>query len=220
VAELFRLRRAYFTGAAAVLRKEHERRVALLSEASRIGIERLFALLSLQVPPITRSVRGILASVLLDRLALAIGASLALLVLAGVGLYHGHALYACLGVLVLWASFHRYLAVQRTVDPTELLVAKASQLAALFPAAFVVMGHTHTPAHVPAGPATYINVGSWAEDEDVDGAQAGEDRTSPRAPRTHLVIHVRETRAEAQLLSWESGLGPRRYERTSGSSPG
>ena len=212
VVELFRLRSACFTEAAGVLRSEHERRVALLAEASRIGMDRLRGLLSLQVPPITQSVRGILASVLLDRLALAVLALLLLLVVAVVGVYHGQALYAALGVVAAWALFHRHLSGQRTVDPAELLVSKASQLAKLFPAAFVVMGHTHTPVHVPAGAATYINVGSWAEEEDT--AELGDGQTShnPRAPRTHLVIHMREARPEAHLFTWESGTGPRRYE--------
>ena len=208
IQELFRLRRACFTEAAKVLRTEHERRVALVSEATRIGMDRLRALLSLQVPPITQSVRGILASVLLDRLALALASLLALCVVAVIGVYHGHALYAAFGVLAAWALFHRHLSAQRTVDSADLLIAKASQLSKLFPAAFVVMGHTHTPVHVPAGSATYINVGSWAEEE---GAGQSED-PAPRAPRTHLVIHMREARPEARLLIWESGSGPRSYE--------
>ena len=207
VQELFRLRTAHLAEATLLLKAEHEKRVALLSEATRIGMDRLRALLSLQVPPITRSVRGILASVLLDKLALAVLAMISLLVVAVIGIYHGHALYAGLGVLAAWALFHRHLSTQRTVDPADQLVAKASQLAKLFPAAFVVMGHTHTPVQVPAGTTTYINVGSWAED---DAAEAPESH-SPRAPRTHLVIHMREARPEARLFTWESGMGPRRY---------
>jgi UDP-2,3-diacylglucosamine pyrophosphatase LpxH len=209
ILELFRVRRDSFTEAAVVLKKEHERRIGLLSEATRIGMDRLRALLSLQAPPLTRSVRGIMASVLLDRLALALIAMMSLVVLAIVGAYHGHALYAAIGVLVAWAIFHRHLTSQRTVDPAEQLVMKASQLAKLFPAAFVVMGHTHAPVHTPAGNATYINLGSWAEDEAEDPAEAS--ALAPRATRTHLVIHVRESRPEAGLFTWEAD-GPRHYE--------
>ncbi len=208
IQELFQLRRASFTEAAQILRAEHERRVALLSKATSIGMDRLRALLSLQAPPTTRSVRDILASVLLDRLALAVGSLLMLFVVAVVGVYDGHVLYAALGVLVAWAVFHRYLSARRTVDSAQLLIAKASQLSKLFPAAFVVMGHTHTPVYVPAGDATYINVGSWTEDEGA-GPEEGQ---APRAPRTHLVIQMREARPEARLFTWESGVGPRRYE--------
>jgi UDP-2,3-diacylglucosamine pyrophosphatase LpxH len=205
VTELFRLRRQHFAEAAALLRAEHERRVALLAEATRISGDRLRALLKLQVPPITRSVRGILASVLLDRLGVAV-LSLGLLAVLGViGIRHGHALYAAVGVLPAWALFHRYLSGQRNVDAADLLVAKASQLVKLFPAAFVVMGHTHVPVQVPAGESTYINVGSWSEEEATDAAG------SPRAPRTHLVIHPSGPRGEARLLSWDPSSGPRNY---------
>jgi UDP-2,3-diacylglucosamine pyrophosphatase LpxH len=216
IQELFRLRRSYFTEATSALRTEHERRVALLSEASRIGADRLRALLSLQAPPITRSVRGILASVLLDRIALAMASVLALLLVAIVGAYHGHALYGGLGVLTAWALFHRHLSSQRTVDPGEQLLARASQLAKLFPAAFVVMGHTHTPVNVPAGAATYINLGSWAEDEPTDATDWG----APRATRTHLVIHSHESRPEARLRTWDSGEGPRDFDATQGPRTG
>jgi UDP-2,3-diacylglucosamine pyrophosphatase LpxH len=214
VQELFRLRRAHLAEATEILRTEHERRVALLAQATRIGVDRLRALLKLQVPPITRSVRGILASVLLDRLALAMAAVLALIVLAVVGVFHGHALYAALGVLPVWAIFHRYLSSQRNVDSADQLVVKASQLAKLFPAAFVVMGHTHVPVQVPAGDATYINLGSWAEDEEPEPALA-----APRAARTHLVIHVNEARPEARLFIWDSGTGPRTYDGWSPKDP-
>jgi UDP-2,3-diacylglucosamine pyrophosphatase LpxH len=209
VQELFRLRRGYFAEARHVLRAEHERRVGLLAEATRIGIDRLRAVLSLQVPPITRSVRGILASVLLDRIALAVTSLFALLVVALIGAYHGHAFYAAFGVLAAWGLFHRHLSAQRTVDPAEQLVLKASQLAKLFPAAFVVMGHTHIPVHTPAGDATYINLGSWAEDEDAPDVP---DWSAAKASRTHLVIQMNDARPEARLFTWDSGNGPRQYE--------
>jgi predicted phosphodiesterase len=64
------------------------------------------------------------------------------------------------------------------------------------------MGHTHVPAAVPAGAATYINVGSWAEEVDEP------EMPTYRAARTHLVIHVRNQRAEAQFCTWEDS-GPR-----------
>jgi UDP-2,3-diacylglucosamine pyrophosphatase LpxH len=207
VIEMFRLRREYFSEAAQTLKAEHERRVAMLAEAKRIGMDRMLALLSLQVPPVTRSIRGILASVLLDRVALAVVAMAALCAVAIVSAYHGYALYAALAVLIAWALFHRHLSRQRQVDPAEQLIAKASQLAKLFPAAFVVMGHTHIPVQTPAGDATYINVGSWAEEEETES----EEGHGYRAPRTHLVIHVKDERAEAELFTWDSGTGPRRY---------
>ncbi len=204
VIEMFRLRRAYLSETAAYLRSEHEERVAKLAEATRISKDKLRALLSLQAPPLTKSVRGILAGVLLDRLALALVASLTCVALAIYGAFHGHAFWALAGVLVVWSLLNRWLSRQRNVDPAATLVERAAQLARLFPAAFVVMGHTHVPVKLPAGEATYVNVGSWAEDD--DGAES-----TYRAPRTHLVIHVGESATEAQLCTWRDG-GPEPHD--------
>jgi UDP-2,3-diacylglucosamine pyrophosphatase LpxH len=202
VAELFRVRRAHLSEAALALRAEHEERVAKLAAATRLGVGRLRALLSLQATPITSTVAGIMRGVLLDRLAVAVVAVPLLLVLAVVGGLHGPAPWAAGGVVLAWTLLHFYLSRQRTIDPTEHLVDRAAHLAKLFPAAFVVMGHTHVPAAVRAGPATYINVGSWAE-EAPDAADSSEPEDGEyRAPRTHLVIHVRDERPEARFCTW------------------
>lgn len=204
VLELFRLRRAYISEAARLLRSEHEARVARLAEVSRIGRDRMRALLSLQVLPINHSIRGILASVLLDRIALGMAAILAIFILAVAGALHGHAWFAALGVLIAWSLLHRHLTRLRKVDPTIELAARAGDLSRLFPAAFVVMGHTHVPASVTGASGTYINVGSWAE-------HAGADASS-RAARTHLVIHQNGGRPEAHFCRWDPVFGPIPFE--------
>jgi UDP-2,3-diacylglucosamine pyrophosphatase LpxH len=202
VVELFRLRRAYLGESARALREEHERRMGLLAEATRIGIERLRALAALQSPPITRSIRGILASVLLDRLALALLCSILLVVSGILGMRTGHFFIASALIAAGWIVGHRYLSRKRQLDPAEQMADRASQLARLLPAAFVVMGHTHAPIQRPVadGAATYINVGAWAEEEPEAGS----------APRTHLVISVRDGKPIAELRTW-SAEGPRRY---------
>ena len=202
VVELFRLRRAHFSEAARALREEHERRMGLLAEATRIGIERLSALAALQSQPVTRSIRGILASVLLDRLALALLCSLLLVVTGVLGLRSGHFFFASASIALGWVLGHRYLAKQRHLDPGEQMADRASQLARLLPAAFVVMGHTHTPVEKPVadGAATYINLGAWAEEEPEAGS----------ATRTHLVITLRDGKPVAELRAW-SADGPRKY---------
>jgi UDP-2,3-diacylglucosamine pyrophosphatase LpxH len=206
VVELFKLRREHLTEAAEILREEHDRRVAALAEATRIGKDRVKALLALQAPPITRSIRGILASVLLDRLALALVASLLLVVTAVLGASHGRYFAATVCVAFAWVLGHRYLSKQRKIDPREELADRASHLARLVPAAFVVMGHTHTPheSAVAEGSARYINVGSWAEEEPEGDGEAY------RAPRTHLVIQVRDGEPTAELRAWDE-RGPRRF---------
>jgi UDP-2,3-diacylglucosamine pyrophosphatase LpxH len=216
VRELLRLNRAYFGETAKTLRAEHERRMALLAEATRIGIDKLRALSALQVPPVQRSIRGILASVLLDRLALALGSAIALAVVALIAIGHPLSWFAAAGVGVAWFAAHRHLMARRRaifgekLDNDETLVDRAGHLAHLFPAAFVVMGHTHSPTMVPVaeGAATYVNVGSWAEGEEDAG------RPEHRAARTHLVIHppAASGRPVAEFLAW-SADGPQRFPR-------
>jgi UDP-2,3-diacylglucosamine pyrophosphatase LpxH len=203
VREMFRLRRGSLSEAAKALRVEHEERVAKLAAVTRLGVERLRALLKLQVPPITSSIGGIMKSVLLDRLAVGFVALVALLGILVIGGLHGRAAWAAGAVIAAWIGLHVYFARQRSVDASENMVDRAAHLAKLFPAAFVVMGHTHIPVSVPAGDATtYINVGSWAEEVDEEAVDS-----AYRAARTHLVIHVRDDRAEAQFCTWED-TGP------------
>ncbi|MCL2726645.1 MAG: hypothetical protein FWD69_19670 [Polyangiaceae bacterium] len=204
VMALFRLRRAYLSEAAAILRAEHEQRIMKLAEATRIGKDKLRALLSLQVAPISSSIRGILASVLLDQLALALLSAVAFVALATFSAVRGHIVWGTLGVLVTWSLLNRYLSAQRAVDPAQVMIERAAHLARLFPAAFVVMGHTHVPTVSPAGDATYVNVGSWAEEEP-------DAEFHYRAARTHLVIEVGEHGAEATFCAWD-GSAPRAVE--------
>ena len=211
VVELFRLRRAHLSEAAKTLREEHERRMNALAEATRIGIERLRALAALQVPPVTRSAQKILASVLLDRLAVALFATAAIAALAPLSAHHVWPWPVMGAIAVGWLLAHRHLMMRRRawfgerLDNDEILVDRAHHLARLFPAAFVVMGHTHVPEMVPIaqGTSTYVNVGSWHEGED--------DRPGAyRAARTHLVIHPAEQGPRAEFLTWGVS-GPHRY---------
>jgi hypothetical protein len=210
VRELFRVYQEQFHETARGLKEEHERRMGLLAEARKIGIGRLRALAALQAPPVTRSIHGILASVLLDRLALGLFAALALLAAAVFFGVRGGRYFLCVGpcIIAAWLLANRQLSRRRKVDPDELLVERAAHLSRLFPAAFVVMGHTHVPMRVPVGDqTTYINVGSWAEEEADDGRIS----TVNRAARTHLVISRDESGPVAEFLAWESESGPRRF---------
>src|SRR5690606_14646433 len=121
--------------------------------------------------------------------ALALAGTVACVALAIHGMFHGHALWGVAGVLVVWSLLNRWLSRGRTVDPGANMVERAARLASLFPTAFVVMGHTHVPLARPAGPATYVNLGSWSEDLAEEGVDpsAAEPVASPyRAARTHL----------------------------------
>lgn len=217
VLELLRLRREHFAEAAAALREEHERRVALLAEATRIGVDRLRALAALQTPPITRSIRGILGSVLIDRMALGLLCTLALVVAGVLAARHGHHTWMLpASIVVGWVFAHRQLTRARQIDPTDALAERAAHLAKLFPVAFVVMGHTHIPAQakVAGSSTTYINVGAWAEEEADDPSHVW------RAPRTHLVIRRGEDGPIADLLAWDTEAAePRRFVGPDASTP-
>jgi hypothetical protein len=180
-----------------------------------LGIERLRALAALQVPPVTRSIPKILASVLLDRLAVGVIATMTMAVFVCVGRSHPSGFVFAGAVGLGWWLTNRHLSARRRawfgehLDNDETLAERAGHLARLFPAAFVVMGHTHTPAMVPVaqGGTTYVNVGSWHE------AEARDDDASPpaRAARTHLVIHPDPAGPTAQFLAW-SADGPRLFK--------
>jgi hypothetical protein len=180
-----------------------------------VGIERLRALAALQVPPVTRSIPKILASVLLDRLAVGLVAAFAIAVLALVGGRHPWCWISMAAIATAWVLAHRQLTLRRLqwfgekLDNDETLVERAGHLAHLFPAAFVVMGHTHTPAVVPIaeGASTYVNVGSWHEAEPEEG------EATYRAARTHLVIHPDPTGSQppsAHFLAWGAD-GPHNF---------
>jgi UDP-2,3-diacylglucosamine pyrophosphatase LpxH len=139
------------------------------------------------------------------------------MVLAGLLLFGAHHAWSwplMAAVAVSWLLVHRLLTARRKkwfgekLDNDETLVERAGHLARMFPAAFVVMGHTHTPAMVPVaeGSATYVNVGSWHE------AEAEQDRPATfRAARTHLVIHPAESGPRAEFLAWTPDEGPRSF---------
>ena len=71
------------------------------------------------------------------------------------------------------------------------------------------MGHPHTPAKIAIndGAATYINLGSWAEEESDDGEATDEIH---RAARTHLLIHRGKGGPTAEFLAWD-GDRPRHF---------
>ncbi len=211
IIEMFRLRSEWISDGAKALREEHERRLAAFAIARRMDLSRITALLALQKRPIIRTIHGILGSLLIDRLALALTAILALAIVGAFAIHHlspWFVAFVVAAVVAAWTVTHRYLARQRQIDPDAALRERAGRLVKLFPAAFVVMGHTHIPVKMPVaeGQATYINVGSWSEEEDQADASGGY-----KAARTHLVIHTAESGPVAEFLTWESEIGPKSF---------
>jgi predicted phosphodiesterase len=194
------------------LREEHERRVRRFSRRSRVSLEKLRRLLNLQPPPVTRSVMTLLSCVMLDRVLgvafLALGVSLCFL-------YADTALEAALfslGPAVFLGEDGRIWVGPRNVDdPTDQLRQSAARISQVFPAAFVIMGHTHMPERSAAGDAvTYVNLGCWAE-QDLDGGFA--DRLP--SSRTHFVVSGAAEATRGELMVWDSSDGPRPFERAS-----
>ncbi|MEO7110962.1 MAG: hypothetical protein ABI183_11040 [Polyangiaceae bacterium] len=213
IIELIRVQRGFLTDAARALKVENEKRMTELALKTLLGIDRLRELAALQVPPVTRTIGGILASVLIDRLAVAVAAlaSLSVFVPLAIHRHGGASIIAIVAIVAAWLGAHSYLSARRKIDPAMDMAERASKLARLFPAAFVVMGHTHVPQRQPIdeGRATYINLGSWDEDEVTE-----QDTMPYEAARTHLVIHPgvsAESAPVAEFLKWDSTDGPRKF---------
>jgi UDP-2,3-diacylglucosamine pyrophosphatase LpxH len=188
------------------VRQQHERNLRAFGLAHRLSPERLQALVRLQRFPVTHSLRAILTSVMLDKV---------LLVVAAAAL--GWALFATLswplalpsaaaaGVLLLLVG--RAWQKSRTLEPSAALREGSKGVVGLFPAAFVVMGHTHLPeVRATTAHTTYVNLGTWIEEDTPDGV-----RSSLPSTRTHLVVGSAEGGASGELRVWSAG-GPKRFE--------
>lgn len=186
----------YATPEGEAIKRQHEARLIERARRSGVALEKLERALALHVPSMVSSPRLVLASVMLDRL-LACAIAVPLVVLFAV-LHEWVALFA---VAFVWLLLHFELASGRpSVDPAKLMGERARDLVRLFPASFVVMGHTHVPDTRDLDGATYVNLGSWAEGKPDDG-----DDAPYRAARTHLVIHAQADRHEAELRAWKDG---------------
>lgn len=181
--------------------REHERKLRVFGEARQFRIERLLELVRLQLPPLTRSFAGIVSSLMLDHVLLGLsllGALLASLIWPehwGTALECGTGLVLCLSVL------RRTWLRREGVEPSSMLRERAGSVARLFPAAVVVMGHTHLPEVGPtAARATYVNLGGWAEEEAPEGRLPALPAT-----RTHLVLTRAAAGPTAQLMTWRDG---------------
>lgn len=205
VAALFRMWRWHFSEAAEWVRREHERKMALLAEAGQISLAKLKALASLQRPPVTRSLTRLIAGVMLDRVVLSIIGFGMLVWLLIARWTPTLGLEAAGGLAVLGPAAWLWRRARGAIDSSASLREHAGRVAALLPAALVVMGHTHLPEVERAkdGTATYVNLGGWADDITADDA--------PEAPasRTHLVIQYSGDHTVATLMRWNSEQGPK-----------
>lgn len=197
---LFQLWREHLSEAAERVRREHERRMRALSHAMQVSFDQLRQLAELQRPPLTRSPSALASGTMLDQLCIALLVTLSFAVarvwLEGwsPALLSGGSV---LGVLLL---ARRAWFVRQTLEPSAELRECSARVTRLFPAAFVVMGHTHLPEVQAAGPETiYVNLGAWAEEEPPSGSVPALPAT-----RTHFVVVHAEHGTSAELMKWDN----------------
>jgi predicted phosphodiesterase len=208
---LFSLWRDHVGRMAKRSRREHERRMRRLSVAYRISVRRLRALVRLQRKPATASLSAIATSLMLDRLALGTLAIVAFATLFAFSQHWTLLLPAMVVAGALLLAGRRLWLVRHTPEPSAELRERAARVARLFPAAFVVMGHTHLPEMKPtAASVTYVNLGAWAEEESPDGTPGALPAT-----RTHLVVTCDGETPSAELRIWDVD-GPRPFRANDG----
>jgi predicted DNA-binding protein (MmcQ/YjbR family) len=121
--------------------------------------------------------------------------------------YCAKRMWVRVGDLAALPALWEKLVSLRELDAAARMERRAHDVARLFPAAFVVMGHTHLPVERPLSiDAVYINTGSWSEESDDHGL------VTPPAPRTHLVVEGRDG-THGELRRWVPGVGPARWRR-------
>jgi hypothetical protein len=187
--------------------------------ASRLGLglDRLRALSSLQIPPVTTSFTRLARTVMLDRILFGASGALAVLLavlLAPAALHAGVAVSVVVGLLfVVNVVVFRG---RRDIEPSNELRDRAARVATLFPAAFVVMGHTHLPeVHERSGsPSVYVNLGAWAGHEGEESGSNGAE-APVTASRTHFVLLSAPDGSDgsevAELRVWDTTSGPRKF---------
>lgn len=209
IAAMFAEWRDHVSERARGVRAEHERHMHEIGERFRVSAEKLRALYALSATPVNMRPFRILSTLFVDLAATAALSTLVLLGLFISGLVPlkilGPIALAVLAGLVIW---HKSA---RVFDPPSALKRGAAHIAKLFPARFVIMGHTHSPAmeKIDDG-STYVNLGGWAVDDlDVAEPAAGtEGDAAPHdAPCTHLVIRHVDGQPRAELRGWSSRTG-------------
>lgn len=219
VGTLFSIWRSHRSQLALRVREKHEGRMSELASRLGLSLERLRALSSLQIPPVTMSFTHLARTVMLDRILFGVAGAVAVLLaffLIPAALEAGVAAGGVVGVLV--AANVVLFRSRKDIEPSSELRDRAARVATLFPAAFVVMGHTHLPeVHERSGsPSVYVNLGAWAGHENEEPGAGGADAPGA-ASRTHFVLHAAtDGRDVAELRVWDPSSGPRKFVSVSG----
>jgi predicted phosphodiesterase len=171
---------------------------------SGVSVERLERLQALYAPPAVQRFGFMAQSLYLDRIVSGLGGAfgivLAALFLAYVGVISAVASAVSSALLLGYAI----VGSGHNTSPQATMLNNAADIAALFRARWVVMGHTHEPILQPVSDsASYVNLGSWGEDDPPD------ERTSRRADAgTFLVLRRQADAFLAELMRWDERHGP------------
>jgi hypothetical protein len=183
-------------------------RVSITEFAHRSGVseERLRSLCALYVPPAVQRFGFMLRSLYLDRILCGLAGAAGLL-LASLCLGYVGVISALIAVLLF---SYALVGSGKNSSPQATMLHNAKQIAQLFSARWVVMGHTHEPIiQAVSESASYVNLGSWGEDDPPEERSAQRDGLG-----TFLILRRRADDFFAELLRWDEQLGPLAIEPT------
>lgn len=174
--------------------------------AARTGVslERLQALRSLYVEPAVQSVNFVARSLYLDRvlsLLFALGVAAAATL---IGQYTGAATGGLCAIPAVLLAGYACIGRGTNQGPQASMQRGAAQIAALFRARWVIMGHTHRPVVTQvAHGASYVNLGCWGQDDPPDERSAAH-----ASPCTFFVLRRKDAGYVGELLRWDPERGP------------
>jgi len=182
-------------------------RMCRYAQRFRVAREVVHAMNRAYATPVSMMPKAIVSRLYLDRMVLL---SLAVISsLAAVGVAAGApAAAGVLGGIAAGLAVLSGRTGSRGEDPVDALRRGAEKISGLFPARYVVMGHTHHPTFdsMPGG-SHYVNLGHWGQDD------LPEDRPNGcMPPCSHLVITCDGGgRVTAELRRWDLRFGHRPY---------
>lgn len=204
IAHALRVWRASSTIETRWLFEEHDRRMRTFARQMRVNVAKVRRLALMAARPAHEKVSTIVRTLFIERVFLGLLALLSFSLMSFSNTTWGWWLATVALFIVLNVAAHLWSKRLRVLDASSVLKQAAAQIASIFPAKFIVMGHTHQPTVERVHKSTlYVNLGNWGTD-DLD---ATED-TPHRAPCTHLVIRHVDGKPQAAFYAWDiqSGL--------------
>jgi len=173
---------------------------------ARMGVtpERIAALAALYTMPAARSLKFVIRSLYLDRVACLLLAFACVAFAAFAAHYHGALVSMLCALPAAVTGGYACIGSGSNTAPNERMRDGARGIANLFKARWVVMGHTHEPRiDSLGGDASYVNLGSWGEDELPD-----ERAAQHASPCTFFVLRQQQGDYRGELMRWDPDYGP------------